>query len=334
VNVPGVTAIFRNLKILNNTFQNAQTTVVQEPGTIAVAGQVRGVISGNTFDRVLYPLRSFGNDSTTEWSNGLFPFSFGSSDNLFFETNTCQFSSSWSGGDPCWMEIGQSSRIVVRFNTANLLNTTASTGQHFDVHGFQNWNGSPNSGETSTMVAEYYRNTLTNVNGGLWVAHRGSWGMYFDNTMTEALTPVGMQANQFQGCGNGDINPDPMGAYIPVINNTYVFNNLSNSARQDMAIGTNDCSIAENTNFWNQQTSFNGTVGVGRGTFAARSATCTIGVGYWATDQGSWNKSGSGGQGLFYKCTSTNNWTLYYTPYVYPYSSLGTNLGTRARLRR
>ena len=64
---------------------------------------------------------------------------------------------------------------------------------------------------------------------------------------------------------------------------------------------------------------FNGTTGVGAGVLASRPATCTAGVAYWATDQGSWNSSGSGGQGVLYKCTSTNAWTLFYTPYAFPH---------------
>jgi len=64
---------------------------------------------------------------------------------------------------------------------------------------------------------------------------------------------------------------------------------------------------------------FNGTSGVGRGTYDNRPDTCTKGVAYWATDRGSWNKSSSGGQGQLFKCTSTNAWTLYYEPYTYPH---------------
>jgi hypothetical protein len=74
---------------------------------------------------------------------------------------------------------------------------------------------------------------------------------------------------------------------------------------------------------WGLQTSktspFNGTSGVGRGTYANRPDTCTTGVAYWATDRGSWNRSGSGGQGQLFKCTSTNAWTMYYEPYTYPH---------------
>ena len=73
-------------------------------------------------------------------------------------------------------------------------------------------------------------------------------------------------------------------------------------------------------------TPFNGTVGTGSGPLSARPATCTAGPGgntpgvaYWATDQGNWNQSGSGGQGQLYVCTATNTWTLYYTPFTYPH---------------
>jgi hypothetical protein len=68
---------------------------------------------------------------------------------------------------------------------------------------------------------------------------------------------------------------------------------------------------------------FNGTVGTGYGTLANRPTTCTPRVGYWATDQGNWNQSGSGEQGQLYVCTATNTWTLYYTPYTYPHPLTG-----------
>jgi hypothetical protein len=81
----------------------------------------------------------------------------------------------------------------------------------------------------------------------------------------------------------------------------------------------------------NATTPFDGTVGTGWGTLARRPTTCTPGVAYFATDQGSWNTSTSnpygvqqnGADGVLYKCTATNTWTLYYTPYTYPHPLQG-----------
>jgi hypothetical protein len=65
---------------------------------------------------------------------------------------------------------------------------------------------------------------------------------------------------------------------------------------------------------------FNGTSGVGFGTLTNRPTTCTPNVGYFATDQGSWNTSGNGfGNGVLYQCSATNSWTVHYTPYSYPH---------------
>ena len=64
---------------------------------------------------------------------------------------------------------------------------------------------------------------------------------------------------------------------------------------------------------------FNGTSGSGHGTLANRPTTCSPHVGYWATDQGDWNQSGSGQQGELFVCTATNTWSIYYEPYTYPH---------------
>ncbi len=96
-------------------------------------------------------------------------------------------------------------------------------------------------------------------------------------------------------------------------------------------VGSGSGRIARNRDYYREnrnqtaQTSasspFDGTtsIGIGHGTIARRPSTCTAGVGYWATDEGTWNQSGTDEQGQLYVCASTNNWTLYYTPYTYPH---------------
>lgn len=94
--------------------------------------------------------------------------------------------------------------------------------------------------------------------------------------------------------------------------------------------------VTENTDYYlqlpnvDEAATFNGTAGVGSGALASRpGGTCTLGVGYWATDQGSWNGSGNGvGNGVLYTCQSSNGtgcvasgsnfYCPYYTPYTYP----------------
>ena len=75
--------------------------------------------------------------------------------------------------------------------------------------------------------------------------------------------------------------------------------------------------IQTNRDFYNFTTSFNGTSGIGIGTLANRPSTCTPGVAYWATDQGSWNQKGE--DGVLYKCAAANTWTKYYEPFTYPH---------------
>ncbi len=86
--------------------------------------------------------------------------------------------------------------------------------------------------------------------------------------------------------------------------------------------------LLENVNFFNDQTpNFNGTVGCGCGPLSSRPSTCTVGVGYWATNQTCTQVSSANCgphpsaplSGTFYKCTATNTWTSYYTPYTYPH---------------
>lgn len=72
--------------------------------------------------------------------------------------------------------------------------------------------------------------------------------------------------------------------------------------------------------FWDGSVtgSFNGSTGVGTGTTAQMNAITPSlpGVGFWVTDQGTWN-AGSPTSGELYVWNGTS-WVLRYTPYAYP----------------
>jgi hypothetical protein len=102
-------------------------------------------------------------------------------------------------------------------------------------------------------------------------------------------------------------NSDGVGGQVAVTNYESAAGNLQNY-------------LQPNREYFVYTATFDGTSGVGRGVVASRPATCTTGVGYWATDEGEWNSTnGSSPDGRLYKCTATNTWTLYYTPYTYPH---------------
>src|SRR5262249_35048727 len=63
------------------------------------------------------------------------------------------------------------------------------------------------------------------------------------------------------------------------------------------------------------------TTGTAVGLWANRPATCTPGVGYWATDQGgNWDTTnGTVNDGALYVCGAANTFQPYYTPYRYPH---------------
>lgn len=329
---------YRYLLIGDNKFQNGGPSSSTQVGAVIQAGangngQIRGVIYHNTFDRCNIILRIFSNNDTREWANTAFnQLAYGTEDNLYFEDNTIMFSSSYGGDNPGWSELGQGGRIAFRYNTYDFANVNGQ--EIWDIHGFQNWFGQPNQGQTSTMIEENYGNTFTNATTYRWIDHRGSWGLFFDNVLTgSGGNSIDIYGMSTPGSCPSDINPTPTN-YNPVVNNSYFFNNTKNGSNVAAAMlssgNPTHCTVSENSNWWNYNASCTASAcsaGIGQGT-AAPTGTCTTGVGYWVASTPTATTSSSVIQnGSFYKCTSTNNWQLYYKPYTYPHPLRGSSSG-------
>jgi len=109
----------------------------------------------------------------------------------------------------------------------------------------------------------------------------------------------------------------------------YVWNNTNDSANSPAEVvdAESQAHIVADRDFYDYDAAFDGSSGVGVGNAAAMAAIdkpgagiCTAGVGYWVTDEGSWNNKIGGDQGRLYTCdVGDAGWTLTYTPFTYPH---------------
>jgi len=312
------------IRIDHNIFKDALTQAITNQG-------MRGVVDNNTFTGTEYPIRHSSGDSEDWWNNweGIV---FGKKDNnMYIEDNTFII-------DSILIDCQYGNRYAIRYNTI-----TATEGSYpfLDMHG--------NQGEGlmyACFGGEVYGNDITAVEGQILDQRAGKAVVFF---------------NSFSVTGSGwavKVREEVWDDYNPTTNiqpqhisDSYYWNNRDGYAGSVLTsyLAENCCDadivgecentcddlgdnyeINENDEFFDFDTSFDGTSGVGCGTLANRPATCTTGVGYWATDQSCSDLSGVVGvnpttpiSGMLYKCTATNTWTAYYTPYTYPHPLRG-----------
>ena len=260
-------------------------------GTKIVINWSAGLIDHLTFTNVQAAeetIHIFGSpaDNTTGWTNAHTP---GSAKAVYFENNTATGA---QGNSSCLFQMYYGGRVVSRFNTLNSI--------MMDVHGNVDYSG---------RWWEFYKNSST---GSSVMCLRGGSGIIFGNT-GDASAYFNEENN---ACSGGATGCDQVGrgqnwALYPA----YYYGNST----IDFNLNVGGCSpaisgaIVANVDVYDLD-SYQGT---------SLPGTCTTGQGYWKTDEGSWNQSGSGGQGVLYKCTATNTWTSYYTPYTYPHPLQG-----------
>ncbi|MEK7635592.1 MAG: hypothetical protein AAB405_00710 [Patescibacteria group bacterium] len=302
-----------------NTYGNTQA--------IWVRG-IRGVIHNNTFDGIAFPLRfaEAGDVWGRTWWNNWERHVYGQNDTtMWIENNTFN--------DVTFMvaDCNYGNRYAVRYNTINF---TGSNGAWpmFDMHG----------GDTlgyGCFGTEIYGNQINDVGnyGGRLYDHRGGTAVVFNNNITTPGSMFNIQVREEYADSLMPVNyVGPNQPQVPIhVSDSYFWGNRKNLTGTLSGVfvlnpGCSGCNPgftpAANVDFWVYTPSFTGASGVGAGTLANRPTTCTTGVGYWATNQSVTNLTGMVGtnpstpiSGTFYKCTTTNTWTSYFTPLTYPH---------------
>lgn len=280
---------------------------------------MRGCVDNNIFYHP-YPIRnqsSYGNGET--WWNNWEGVRYGKMDNnIYFEDNDfynvhivsdCQYAN----------------RYVFRYNTINLIDEPYPL---FDAHG--------NQGSDSmygSFGVEIYGNlviTPTPYFGMRFFDHRGGKALVFMNvvTATSGLFQIKVR-DEYPDSLNPETNPDyqfPNDAYYFLNRRNYtgVYNTVDEGEHSDNP-PFYSCPTQDRDYFVGID-KFDGSSGVGYGPLSARPSPKKIGVGYWATDQNIFDLRGMVGRspaspisGTLYKCTSSGEWTAYFTPLTYPH---------------
>jgi len=197
--------------------------------------------------------------------------------------------------------------------------------------------------ETQGFWAEIMSNTATSLTINSNIPETSYSFAVGDSYEILRATVCVDQIGRGQGNYVSGSTPSPVSAINQALDPVYAWDNSGAGHITHAGFGVTYGTEVENNRDWytdamngspTVQTSptspFNATTGVGFGTLANRPTTCTPSVGYFATDQGTWNNSGNSfGQGELFVCTATNTWTLHFTPYVYPHPLIaGGTTGT------
>lgn len=297
------TAGFGVVNIHDNTFQNFGSL------SLYIRGYWKGVVHNNTWaaSNDMHAFRYISYNATS-W-NWLDEYTYGTDDVIFIEDNV--FNNGFTVHSGGW-----SSRAVVRFNQYNI---SANLYPMVDIHGNQG------SGVCGMMGFEMYENNIAGDGHTCTVDMRGGRAIHFKNVMTNGTYSPRVRnenCNDLEGTCDRDGDTQTFN-----IQNSYHFLNTDDGSNRATSFSSDGCDeeVSENSEYWNQNTSYNPgvstslTTGVGVGTKAQMNivTTCTEGVGFWVTDEGSWN--GDGDDGQLYRCNGSNTWVLYYTPYAYPH---------------
>jgi hypothetical protein len=322
------------------------------PTVLGNGGDIPVLVDHNLFTATsrFKMLEVYGHSVTTHggWDDAL---DLGGSSFAFAEANVVTYTTLVDGTSGMLDASAGGSRFVFRFNTV--------TNGDLYTHGMeaQDPSGTNAAMWASAQAWEIYNNTTTfTVAHQFTINHRGGTGVIFSNTFNGI--PSGYAAVRYyyeRGDGTTSCQDvDPPVACQGV--NTYDGNEASKWGypcyHQPGTTGADGITTMPvyqwGNTYWEGGTGEYAYTSVthddatchyqhvqeARDIMAATSGliadlpvTCTVGDGYWATDEGEWNSEQAGVDGRLYKCTAANTWTLYYTPFTYPHPLSGTPTG-------
>jgi hypothetical protein len=195
---------------------------------------------------------------------------------------------------------------TVRSINGSTLTISGSTSGDWSGFAITNTNpGSPNYRKHALI--------LSNAGSALTLAGQFSGPQPFAASDSFGIYRLARASLDQPGVGKGDLligNP-PTNTQWPNQQSEPLYSWLSTnngSSYTNFLRVTRTPTVQENRDFFNWDTSFDGTTGVGVGLRSQRPSNCTKGVGYWATDEKT-----------LYVASANNTWSVYYKPYIYPH---------------
>ncbi len=355
--VSGITAQGHGWRVDHCRFDNnTNTSTFVYPGGTTGVVFPSGLIDNNIVNngRITVTENTSVSRKHTRWNT---PITFGNDEVVYIEDNVFTRTDNYEGN---FADANGGMRYVVRYNT---ITNTGDHAQNLYAHGIR-------AVDRGTRSWEVYGNlwdTTSPLAAVIWM--KSGTGFIFYNSLTgysedNVVRLEAQRAGSTYGdpadndtllgrcdgdniCdGNIDANGWPCRDNIGVgkdaylystapypsqeIQPAYVWTVLNDGVYKNVVGVPSSGWVGADKAYYQTVASFNGTSGVGCGTLASRPATCTMGVGYWATNQSCSDISTMVGDintyptratisGTLYKCTATNTWTAYYTPYTYPH---------------
>lgn len=300
----GSQVLISNIRVDHNRFVECKFQGIR------IYGFVHGLVDNNQFHNCYKNVDVYGEDWYS-WED--IPLELGTANSLYIEDNEITFDGSITCSGITTGGLG--GRYVFRHNTVD----NQEDFDVMDMHGNQDPVTAPYSpnGSRACVSAEIYENIITNYrvgsSGGRFLNMRGGTAIVFNNSVPSGpISSVVIDYREEDGSQRFNYLDDPPG-YDTIIN-SYIWNNTYEGAEIfPTALEEEDERwIIQDENYWQYESSFDGTTGIGVGLLSARPSSTTNGVGYWATDT------------LKLYRVENESWEVYYVPYTYPHPMQGS----------